>query len=58
MLELKLPSLSSRNTLGDTSHNSNKLKQNWVKLGVAEVYGGHAYAEVAVVVDEEAIIPK
>ena len=31
--ELKLSSLSSRNTLGDTSHNSNKLKQNWVKLG-------------------------
>ena len=31
--ELKLPSLSSLNTLGDTSHNSNKLKQNWVKLG-------------------------
>ena len=25
--ELKLPSLSSENTLGDTSHNSNKLKQ-------------------------------
>ena len=31
--ELKLQSLSSWNTLGDTSHNSNKLKQNWVKLG-------------------------
>ena len=31
--ELKFPSLSSRNTLGDTSHNSNKLKQNWVMLG-------------------------
>ena len=31
--ELKLSSLSSRNTLGDTSHNSNKLKQNWVKFG-------------------------
>ena len=31
--KFKLSSLSSRNTLGDTSHNSNKLKQNWVKLG-------------------------
>ena len=30
----------------------------WVKLGVAEVYGGHAYAEVEEVVDEEAIVPK
>ena len=58
VLDLKLPSLSSRNTLGDTSHNSNKLKQNWVKLGVVEVYGGHAYAEMVVVVDEEAIVPK
>ena len=25
--KLKFPSLRSRNTLGDTSHNSNKLKQ-------------------------------
>ena len=30
---LKWPSLSSRNTLGDASHNSNKLKQIRVKLG-------------------------
>ena len=35
-----------------------QLKQNWVKLGLAEVYGGHANAEVVVVVDEEAIVPK
>ena len=55
---LKLPSLSSRNTLGDTSHNSNKLKQNWVKLGVVEVYCGKGYAEMVVVVGEEAIVPK
>ena len=33
MSELKSRSLSSRNTLGDTSHNSNKLTQNLVKLG-------------------------
>src|SRR6187399_3568675 len=33
MLELKSRSLSSRNTLGDTSHNSNKLEQKLVKLG-------------------------
>jgi hypothetical protein len=26
-LKLRSPSLSSRNTLGDTTHNSNKLKQ-------------------------------
>ena len=31
MSELKSRSLSSRNTLGDTSHNSNKLEQNVVK---------------------------
>ena len=55
---LKLPSLSSRNTLGDTSHNSNKLKQNWVKLGSWKVDGGQGYAEMVVVVDEEAIVPK
>ena len=56
--ELKLSSLSRQNTLGDTSHNSNKLKQNWVKLGWSEVYGGQGYVEVVVVVDEEAIVPK
>ena len=55
--ELKLPSLSSQNTLGDTSHNSNKLKQNWDRVG--EMYGGRGYAEVVVVgVDEEATVPK
>ena len=55
--ELKLPSLSSRNTLGDTSHNSNKLKQNWVKFGWLCIMG-NGYAEVVVVVDEEAKVPK
>ena len=46
--EMKLTSLSSQNTLGDTSHNSNKLKQNWVKLG---------WRKCMVVVKEEAIVP-
>ena len=54
---LKLPSLSSRNTLGDTSHNSNKLEQNWVKLGWLCIMG-NGYAGVVVVVDEEAMVPK
>ena len=30
--KLRPPSLSSRNTIGDTNRNSDKLKQNWVKL--------------------------
>ena len=34
-----------------------QLKQNWVKLGLAEVYGGQGYAEM-VVVDAEATVPK
>ena len=57
MSELKSRSLSSRNTLGDTSHNSNKLEQNLVKLGWLCIKG-NGYAEVVVVVDEEAIVPK
>ena len=58
-LKLNLPSLSSRNTLGDTSHNSNKLKQNWVKLGWWKcMVGGQGYAEVVVVRDEETTVPK
>ena len=56
MSELKSRSLSSRNTLGDTSHNSNKL--NKIGLGCVEMYSGQCYAEVVVVVDEEAIVPK
>ena len=56
--KLNFPPLSSLNTLEDTSHNSNKLKQNWVKLGVVEVYCGKGYAEMVVVVGEEAIVPK
>ena len=52
--ELKLPSLSSWNTLGDTSHYSNKIGLCWG----GEMYGGQGYAEVVVVVDEEAIVPK
>ena len=55
--ELKSRSLSSRNTLGDTSHNSNKLEQNWVKFGWLCIMG-NGYAEVVVVVDEEAMVPK
>ena len=47
-------SLSSRNTLGDTTHNTKKIGL----YGVVEVYGGQAYAEVMVVVDEEATVPK
>ena len=54
MSELEAWSLSSRNTLGDTTHNTNKIGLS----GVAEVYGGKAYAEVMVVVNEEATIPK
>ena len=57
MLELKSRSLSSRNTLGDTSHNSNKLEENWVKFGWLCIVG-NGYAEVVVVVDEEAMVPK
>ena len=38
MSELKSRSLSSRNTLGDTSHNSNKL--NKIGLGCVEMYSG------------------
>ena len=38
LLELKSRSLSSRNTLGDTSHNSNKL--NKIGLGCVEMYSG------------------
>ena len=34
--ELKARSLSSRNTLGDTTHNRNKIGLSWV----AEVCGG------------------
>ena len=52
--ELKLPSLSSRNTLGDTSHNSNKIGLSWG----GKMYGGQGYAEMVVVVDEEVIVPK
>ena len=54
--ELEARSLSSRNTLGDTTHNTNKIGL----YGLAEVYGGQAYAEVmvVVVVDEEATVPK
>ena len=56
MSELEARSLSSRNTLGDTTHNTNKIGL----IGMAEVYGGQAYAEVmlVVVVNEEATIPK
>ena len=53
MSELKARSLSSLNTLGDTTHNTNEIGLSW---GV-EVYGGQAYAEV-VMVDEEATVPK
>ena len=55
--ELKSRSLSRRNTLGDTSHNSNKLEQKLVKLGWLCIMG-NGYAEVVVVVDEEAMVPK
>ena len=56
MSELEAWSLSSRNTLGDTTHNTNKIWLSWV----AEVYGGQNYAEVMVVlvVDEEVTVPK
>ena len=54
--ELEARPRSSRNTLGDTTHNTNKIGL----IGMAEVYGGQAYAEVmlVVVVNEEATIPK
>ena len=38
-----------------------QLKQAQTKIGlswVVEMYGGHVYAEVVVVVDEGAIVPK
>ena len=55
MSGLKARSLSSQNTLGDTTHNTTKIGLSWV----AEVYSGQAYAEVVVVVvDEEATVPK
>ena len=54
MSELEARSLSSRNTLGDQLTTQTKLGY----IGLAEVYGGKAYAEVmvVVVVDEEATI--
>ena len=52
--EFKARSLSSRNTLGDTIHNTNKIGLSWD--------GGRVWwaslCEVMVVVDEEAIVPK
>ena len=54
MSELEAWSLSSQNTLGDTTHNTNKIGLSWV----VEVYGGQGYAEVVEVVDEEAIVRK
>ena len=54
MSELEARSLSSRNTLGDTTHNTSTIGLSWV----VGVYSGQAYAEVVVVVDEEATIPK
>ena len=54
MSELEAQSLSSRNTLGDTTHNTSKIGLSWV----VGVYSGQAYAEVVVVVDEEATVPK
>ena len=52
--ELEARSLSSRNTLGDTTHNINKIGLSWD--------GGRVWwaslCEVMVVVDEEAIVPK
>ena len=51
--ELEARSLSSRNTLGDTTHNTSKIGLSWV----VEVYSGQSYAEVVVVVDEEETVP-
>ena len=53
MSELEARSLNSRNTLGDTTPNTNKIG---LSCG-GEMYGGQGYAEV-VVVGEEVTVPK
>ena len=56
MSELEARFLSSRNTLGHTTHNTNKIGLGW---GVRSVWlVTYAEVMVVVVVDEEATIPK
>ena len=58
--KLKLPSLSSQNTLGNGKNHKLKISKGKCQMAVAECVGdsGVSNAEVVVVGDDEATVPK